>query len=195
MMLVSDIVALVKSRLRTDVSDDIGLWSDSEIVDYINMAYINIASSLKLFKEEIHFELEDRRVYPYPLDFLEPIKAYIGNEEIAIKSLDNFAKTKPCVSFTSKGIRVSEKNGEFTLIYNAFRRINSIEDELYLKEFMKECVLFYVMHLAMQKQTRSDSFEQSANYKKLFAMELSRISQIWAGYSESKNIRTQYNKV
>lgn len=197
MFLVNDILLLTKARLRTDISPkNDQAYSDNELIDYVNMAYMTIAAELKIFKKSIRFELDDKSIYPYPNDFLEPLSCFLNGKEIAVKSFDSrigYADTS--VSFINEGIKIDQKTGIFEMFYNSFKRVNDAKDELYLKEFAKECVLFYVMYLALQKEQRSDSLNKSNNYLKLFNIELSKVRQIYAALSESKNIRTSYKRV
>lgn len=197
MVNLGDILASVKARLRIDVENDPEIWSDNELIDYINLAYIALAGELRMFKKTLSFSLEKKlNFYPYPHDLLEPVAAYIDNKKIAVKSLNGYIESnEPRACFADDGVRVSENSGTFELIYNAFKRVNDLNDELYIKEFMIECVIYYVMHLAIQKQMRSDSINLSAHYKKLFEMELSKVRQINCALSESKDIRTKYVKV
>ncbi|MGP1579971.1 MAG: hypothetical protein ACTTH5_02975 [Wolinella sp.] len=190
----------MKSRLRTETSrgNEDKTWSEEELLEYVNMAYIAIASSLNLFQKSISFELEGREFYPYPHDILQPLELFLDEHTLPIKSLQNALKTKEiCASFLDDGVRLNRKleHGELMLFYNAFKRVNSLDDELYLKEYFRECLLFYVMFLALQKEQRVDSIERANYYKRLFDIELARAGEIYEGYKESKRIRTKYNRV
>lgn len=198
MLAVREILPLLKSRLRTESSKEGKTWSDEELLEYINMAYITLSSELNLFQKSLSFTLEGREIYPYPHDILQPLEVFFEGRSIPIKSLQNALKHQGlCASFLDEGIRLNQglKEGELTLLYNAFRRVNSVEDELYLKEYFREGLLFYVMFLALQKEQRVDSLERSAHYRKLFGMELSRLRELNEGYKESKRIRTNYLRV
>ncbi|MGG7049233.1 MULTISPECIES: hypothetical protein [unclassified Campylobacter] len=201
MIKVRDIILLVKSRLRTEdpkKADFDKILSDAELVSYVNMAYLTIASQLHLFKNSLKFELNGSKIYPFPHDILTPLAVFINGRQIPIKSLDSVISfNELSASFINEGIMLNKelKTGELMLIYNSFKRINDIDDELYLKEYCTECVVFYVMYLALQKEQRVDSLQKSRYYYNNFKIELEKIAQIYEGYSESKKIRTKYLKV
>lgn len=197
MIEVQDIILSLRSRLRD--KDIIKEYSDNELLDFINMAYIAIASKLKLFAKEIEFDLATQKPL-LPKDCISIITAYHNNTKCDILPFSYFLKNKsssPALTLNNNEIILYPKNdtGILKIVYNYIKRIARVEDSLDLGAFLLEGVVFYCMFLALQKEARTDSLQKSQYYQNLYQLEIEKAQALQTEMLNSQDITSDYQRI
>lgn len=197
MIEVQDIILSLRSRLRD--KDIIKEYSDNELLDFINMAYIAITSKLKLFAKEVEFDLQKQKPL-VPKDCISIITAYYDNVKCDILPFSYFLKNTPSnLTLTlnnNKLIVHPEKQvGILKIVYNHIKRIARVEDNLDLGLFLFEAVVFYCMFLALQKEARTDSLQKSQYYQNLYELEIQKAQALQSEMLNSQDITSDYQRI
>lgn len=197
MIEVQDIILSLRSRLRD--KDIIKEYSDNELLDFINMAYIAISSKLKIFAKEIEFDLQDQKPL-LPKDCICIITATYDNTKCDIVPFSYFLKntpSNPSITLNNNEIIIYPKKdtGILKIVYNYIKRITKIEDNLDLGAFLMEGVMFYCMFLALQKEARTDSLQKSQYYQNLYQLEIEKAQALQIEMLNSQDITSQYQRI
>ncbi|PAF51984.1 hypothetical protein [Helicobacter sp. 13S00477-4] len=200
MIQVQDIILSLRSRLRDKAVQK--EYSDNELLDLINMAYITIATRLKVFSSHIEFDLSQLSNILMPIDCIALINVFYDSYPIDILPTNYLLKNKlgiKTLSCTLKGNQIElyppKDTGILAVDYHFIKRILGIEDYLQLSDFYKEAILFYCMFLALQKETRVDSIQKSQYYQSLYELEIQKIALINSEINTTADLTTQYQRI
>jgi len=198
-MLVNDILLATRKNLADQKEEK---WSNGELIDNINSAIIEICRDTLIFKSTIYIDLFDNKEsYNLPKDFLSIIHASVADEDCIIKSYDYLQKNYLNISdytIALDGInlhlypRVTDK---MRFSYNYFIQIDEIEDEVQLPLFVKNALVFYVMHLAHMSPVKSENMKLSVDYLKLYKTEIQTIKDTLLSNKNSRNTKTKHQRI
>lgn len=159
-MKVDYIIRLVKSNGMKNMSNT----SDDDIIDYINLAFIELSKRFNLFTEEAILTLGDNLVYTLPNEVMYLQDAYGDvSKELKINDEDDNAV------FTISPFQVLVTPGlpdtKISLIYAAAPKIIVDRDEeIELSRAMLEALLHYVAFQAKSSIDASVNAENNAHW-------------------------------
>jgi hypothetical protein len=144
-----DVMLLAKSRLRDNTNLN---WDENELLDLLNMAYIEVCKELQIYKKEIIYSSDGvETFYPIPKDMFNLITIYVDDLPIKIKSFDwivnnQYKLSSEIIGYLNyDGIRLSyppKEDAKIRIFYNYTKSIYSSSDELERSEERrvgKEC--------------------------------------------------------
>lgn len=197
MILVGDTLLALRSRLRdNEIKKE---YSDNELLDFINMAYIKIASNLRLFTKNKLYQLKEKDLI-IPKDFISLISAEAEGVSLNIIPYNYYLKNKHklkenILTLDNHKIITNIEKGTLSLNYNYIKRVANIEDYLDLKDFLLEGVIFYCMFLALQKEPRTDSLQKSEYYLNLFNLELKYAEELNTNMLNQKDLLSEFQRI
>lgn len=194
-MTVSKYELLIRSRLRDTNYENLE-WSKNEIMDILNLGYIELVRNLKFLTKKINLRIMDNEI-DLPYDFLEILEIRVNNDRINPVNINTFYRNVPMSSFTINGKKVIFSNdirGRADIVYHAFDIIWGYEDEFEMPEICTQALLFYSMFLLLQKTQNERSLQDSIYYKKLYEEELVRLKNDVFRIYDVKDLRSTYIK-
>jgi len=200
-MLISDIILMVKERLRDEKNEN---WAESSLLDLVRIAYKEVSKELQIYQKSILYT-HDGSVKPLPLprDLLQLIAVFLNDVKLDIKSYEFSMRhrdesTYPIAIINYDGLRITptpQAGSIVEAVYKFVQPIYSADVEVDLPELAHNALLFYTLYMANQKETRKDSLEKSNYYLGMYSAEITKVKKDFLGFKNSRNIYPQYVKV
>jgi len=203
--LVSDLILKIRSRTQDKQAQK---WSDEELCDIINSAYIKIATDLLLFTNiKIITTIQDKFRYELPYGLIRAMSYKLDNVQAVIKSFEWVSNNDEELNDYDLIVYQDEKSffvypeniksgKKIKITYNYTETINSEDDELKVPMYGQNALLFYTMHLVHQVgNVSTKQVDKSMQYLGLYHQELSSVKTTIARNKHSRNLKSKFIKV
>ena len=193
-MKVYDVILHIRSRLSDEESKK---WHDNEIVDSINNAYIEMARILRLFLQEITFEVtKDKNTFLLPENFLDISSVKRGNFIIPIirysELLQNEEQYREAVAVNGMYLYFHTKHyTTYKVAFYSYFIIVDKEDSMLIPHICFNAVLYYSLFHLLQKKPHQNALKESAYYKNLYDEEIKAVQRDIYRSQETKNLTTR----
>ena len=208
MVLVSDLILGIRSRLGDTDAQKGYRWTDEELLDYINSSLAQISIQLLIFtdKEEIVLTQDTNR-YELPPEMVKVISVNINSDPAIIKSFEWLENNKNILDtnkiyvcmdeesiyiYPIENIKVDEK---LEIGYKYILQAKDVDDNLNVSVLVKDAIIFYALHLAYQINTSEKNVAKSDKFLKLFDKQTMTIKSTFYANKHSKRIRSKYKRV
>lgn len=172
-MLVNDFILQIRSRL-SDV--ECKKWNDIEILDSINLAYINLARVLRIFLQQRRYEVTNSLMQDLPINLLD-IKIIIkNNRQIPIVRAYEETNLSDYVSISNDKI-IFSSSGNYIVTYYCYYTIVDKHDSINLPSIANNALLFYALYLLLQKKPHQNALQEVQFYKGLYEIELKELQR------------------
>lgn len=173
-MNVNDLILQIRSRLSDELSKK---WSENEMLDSINNAYIKLARELRIFLQEKTYKVSNENlIQPLPSNFLDIKSISKSKQNLNIVRAFNNLNNSNSVSIDSNNIRFNAA-GEYKMIYYCYFIITDGLDEILLPLIANNAMIYYAIYMLLQKKPSQTSLQESAMYKNLFDEELKALQR------------------
>lgn len=182
-MQVSNLILQVRSRLHDEQCEK---WNDTEILDCLNLSYINLARVLRLFiQEKLYCVSKESLTQELPQNFLDIQSVYKNKRQVPIIRLYESNSSLEAVSIDNAHIHF-QGSGDYTMRYYCFYILVGKEDTLLLPAIANNALLFYALFLLLQKKPHQNALQEVGFYKALYAEELQNLQRDVYRSHESK---------
>ncbi|TLD84244.1 phage adaptor protein [Helicobacter trogontum] len=188
-MEVSRLLLEVRSRLHDEKSEK---WNDTEILDCINLAYINLARILRLFLQQREYKIQKDLVQDLPTNFLDIKNIQRDNKEIPIlRAYQTGQKPYEYVSINNDKI-IFNKTGNYIMTYYCYYIIVGKEDKLNITYIAHNALLFHALYLLLQKKPSANALQEVSFYKGLYENEIKELQRDTYRMHESRFLTSSY---
>lgn len=200
-MLISDIILMVKERLRDEKSEN---WTETSLLDLVKIAYKEVSKELQIYQKSILYTHDgSANPLPLPRDLLQLIAVYLNDVKLDIKSYEYAMKHRDANAnyiaiINYDGLRITPNppvTSVVEAVYKFIQPIYSANTIVDLPELAHNALLFYTLYMANQKETRKDSLEKSNYYLGMYSAEITKVKKDFLSFKNSRNIYPQYIKV
>ena len=205
MYLVSDIILKIRSRTQDKNGEK---WSDEELIDAINSAYIKIAIDLLLFTDiKIITTIQDQFRYQLPYGLIRAMSYKLDGVQATIKSFEWVSNNDEELEDYDLIVYQDEKSffiypeniksaSKIKITYNYTETISSEDNELKIPMYSQNALLFYTMHLVHQVgNVSTKQVDKSMQYLGLYHQELISVKSTIARNKHSRNLKSKFQKV
>lgn len=190
-MEVCTLILEIRSRLHDEKLEK---WSDNEILDCLNLSYVNLARVLRIFLQQREYKVEKELVKDLPYNFLDikSMQKGKGNSSESVPIVRAFEKEMTnAVSIDDTQVRFSS-SGNYTMTYYCFYMIVDKHDNINLPLIANNALLFYAMQLLLQKKPSQNALQEVGFYKGLYDLELQSLQRDVYRSHESRMLTTPY---
>ena len=173
-MTANDLILQLRSRLGDTESKK---WNDIEMLDNLNIAYIKLARELRLFMQEIEYDILDNLTQNLPANFLDAHKVVKNKRDIPIQRAFNATDINSNSVSIDNNTIIFHSNGKYKLIYYCYYILVSLNDEILLPFIANNALIYYAMHLLLQKKPHQNALQESSMYKNMFDIELKELQR------------------
>lgn len=198
-MLVNDCLLYIQSRLSDLKSEK---WHENELLDCINMSYIELANVLRLFIEKKSYEITQNHkeiFLPLPSNFIDIIKVKHNNSIIPIIRYDSIIENTNIpnvyVSILSNTLVLHGNIGIYDLFYYCYFLLIDKKDTLLTPDICFHALCFYSIFLALQKKPHMQASQEMAMYRSLYEEELKKCKFSVFKAKETQNLTSVYIRV
>jgi len=205
MYLVSDLILKIRSRTQDKKAEK---WSDEELCDAINSAYIKIATDLLLFTDiKTITTIKDKYRYEMPYGMVRAMSYKLDGVLATIKSFEWVSTHEEDLEDYDLVVYQDEKSffiypenlksgQKIKIVYNYTETITNEEDELKVPMYSQNALLFYTMHLVHQVgNVSTKQVDKSMQYLGLYHQELQSVKSTIARNKHSRNLKSKFQKV
>ena len=178
----------IRSRLHDEKLEK---WNDNEIIDCLNLSYINLARILRLFLQQKEYKVEKELVKDLPTNFLDIKSMQKGNEKVPIIRAYEGDNVANAVSIDNTQVRFSQA-GEYTMTYYCYYTIVDKHDSFNLPYIANNALLFYAMYLLLQKKPSQNALQEVSFYKGLYDVEVQSLQRDVYRSHESRMLTSTY---
>lgn len=188
-MEVSTLLLEIRSRLH---DESMQKWNDTEILDCLNLSYVNLARVLRLFLQQKEYRIEKDFIQDLPTNFLDVKSMQKNNREISILRPYQIG-TKPYeyVSISNNTIIFSH-SGKYIMTYYCYYKIVDKHDSFNLPLIANNALLFYAMYLLLQKKPSQNALQEVGFYRGLYENEIKELQRDIYRTHESKFLTSNY---
>ena len=178
----------IRSRLHDEKLEK---WNDNEIMDCLNLSYINLARVLRLFLQQKEYKVEKELVQELPKNFLDIKSMQKGNEKVPIIRAYEDNNVLNSASIDNTQIRFKQ-SGNYLMTYYCYYTIVDKHDSFNVPYIANNALLFYAMYLLLQKKPSQNALQEVSFYKGLYDVEMQSLQRdVYRGL-ESKFIVSPY---
>lgn len=200
-MIVNDALLFIQSRLSDLKSEK---WHENELLDCINVAYMELSIKLRLFIQIEKYTVEEENkdcFFQLPSNFIDKVKLKY-NEKITVPfyryesviDKENLGLSNSYASILSNSIMIHGKKGLFELIYYCYFILINKKDVLLTPDICFNALCFYSIYLALQKKPHTQAYNEMALYKQLYEEELKKCKFFIYASKEAPSVNTYYVK-
>lgn len=201
-MVVNDCMLYIQSRL-SDLKTE--KWSEAELLDCINLAYIELANVLRLFIEKKSYEITDstkENFLALPSNFIDIIKVKHKNFTIPIIRYDSIIDNANILnainayaSILSNTLIIHGNVGIYDLYFYCYFLLIDKKDRLLIPDICFHALCFYSIYLALQKKPHMQASQEMAMYRSLYEEELKKCKFSVFKAKETQNLTSAYIRV
>ncbi len=205
MYLVADLILKIRSRTQDKNGEK---WSDEELIDAINSAYIKIATDLLLFTDiKTITTIADKFRYEMPYGMVRAMSYRLNGVQAVIKSFEWVSTHEEELEDYNLIVYQDEKSffiypeniksgQKIKVTYNYTETISAEDEELKVPMYAQNVLLFYTMHLVHQVgNVSTKQVDKSMQYLGLYHQELQSVKSTIAKNKHSRNLKSKFQKV
>ena len=189
-MEVSTILLEIRSRLHDESTQK---WNDTEILDCLNLSYVNLARVLRLFLQQKEYKVEKDFIQDLPTNFLDVKNVIRNKKEIPILRAyqAKHIASGEYVSISNDKI-VFNHAGDYVMTYYCYYKIVDKHDSFNLPLIANNALLFYAMYLLLQKKPSQNALQEVGFYRGLYESEIRELQRDIYRTHESRMLTSQY---
>lgn len=199
-MLASDVIAMIRSRLRDEAKEG---WSDEELLSSLNLSLSAIAHRLMPWKARYSAStVIDQDTYMLPDDFMAPLALVYDGIIVEIKgiewALSNYGSDVTTAFIDNNMMIISPTPRDvigFDLNYHALIQVSALTDVLRIPTEMVDALLYYTLSLSLQKEPHEQSLAQSKYFLDLFEKRCEDTAKIAMKRHAGSHNKSNFQKV
>lgn len=179
----------IRSRLHDENKQK---WNDIEILDCINLSYINLARILRSFLQEKEYKVEKDLIQDLPINFLDIKNAMKDKKQVPIlRAYQAKSVSGDYVSIDNDKIIFGNK-GDYVIAYYCYYTIVDKHDNINLPSIANNALLFYAMYLLLQKKPSQSALQEVGFYKGLYDVEMQSLQRDIYRTHETRMLTSPY---
>ncbi|EAJ4318102.1 hypothetical protein DK613_06910 [Campylobacter upsaliensis] len=196
MITIKDLITKIRTRLR-DESEGEFRFRDSELLDALNSAYLDLNYQFKLnIKKYTKQVSPEDNVLQTSKMFLSFEKAYLNNAPLSFKAYDEKAKSLQISSFSDfQSLIILPKtaaNGTLEVFVNESVKLEK-ESVLSSGDFLENALIFSVLISIFQIESNESNLQRVGFYENLYKKETDRLRALISGTKEARSFQTYFN--
>lgn len=196
MISVKELISKIRTRLR-DESEGEFRFKDSEILDALNSAYLDLNYQFKLnIKKYTKNITQDDNTLQTQKMFLSFEKAYLNNVLLSFKAYDEKAKITQISSFSDFQTLIvlpkANATGFLEIFVNESVKLEK-ESVLSAGDFLENALIFSVLISIFQIESNEANLQRVGFYENLYKKECDRLRGLISSTKEARSFQTYFN--
>ena len=197
MISIRELSQKIRARLRDDDADGGFRFSEIEILDALNSAYLDLNHLFKLNvkKYEKRVSPEDSILHADRM-FLSVERAFLNGAPLALRPFNEKAKSAQISSFSDfQSLIVLPKHCAAGLLEVYVNESVKLESSSVLKsgDFLEGALIFSVLINLFQTESNEANLQRVSFYERLYEKECNRLRALIANTREARSFQTYFN--
>lgn len=196
MISVKELISKIRTRLRDESEGELR-FKDSEILDALNSAYLDLNYQFKLNikKYTKNITQDDNTLQTHKM-FLSFEKAYLNNVLLSFKAYDEKAKITQISSFSDFQTLIvlpkASATGFLEVFVNESVRLE-MDSVLSAGDFLENALIFSVLISIFQIESNEANLQRVGFYENLYKKECDRLRGLISSTKEARSFQTYFN--
>lgn len=196
MISVKELISKIRVRLR-DESEGEFRFKDSEILDALNSAYLDLNYQFKLnVKKYTKTISPEDNILQTDKMFLSFEKGYLNNTPLNFKAYDEKAKLLQISSFSDFQsliiLPARSANGTLEVFVNESVKLE-MDSILKSGDFLENALIFSVLISIFQIESNESNLQRVGFYENLYKKECDRLRALISSAKEARSFQTYFN--